>query len=100
MPGVGAVSAASTFDVATPGALSAATPRKTGGPSRPVGQVLATRGFQPELSCGYLSVFCAWARMDVHQRLTSFALSAVARVPLIVHLLWLMLAIGFLYVAS
>ena len=38
--------------------------------------------------------------MDVHQRLTSFALSAVARVPLIVHLLWLMLAIGFLYVAS
>ena len=83
-----------------PGAPTAATPRKTGGPSRPAGQVLATRDFQPEFSCGYLSVFCAWARMDVHQRLSSFALSAVARVPLIVHLLCLLLAIRFLCVAS
>ena len=38
-----------------PGALSAATLTKTGGPSRLVGQVLATREFQPEFSCGYLS---------------------------------------------
>ena len=35
-----------------------------------------------------------------YHRLTSFALSAVARMPLIVHFLWLMLALGFLYVAS